>query len=229
MSLKRAILLNVSIFIFIFSLKAQSSNKLSIQFNYGIENPYNYRPSNNASPFFGGFGIKQPFRFFRTKITGVGVVYSYNLPILKERVSVRGGINVNYMNQYIADTLISPKMDQFLYAIKHRNIHLMTEIGTSIRIYKALHFTAGLELFSPIVKWINSEQDDFLFKSEYSERFYSGNLYSSIGIELEFDRFSIGTKYQNSGETDHWVYESIVKAFVDYKLQRWIINIRYNL
>lgn len=207
-----------------------SFGQFSVQSNIGIENPYEYEYHFNATPQTKDYNYRdQKFNFFRTKIVSIGIIYDYTPSIFNKRLSLISGANIGYMHQFIADTIISPKLVGLLYNVRHTNTFFAPEISLRFKTYKIISLTAGIEGFIPFQKRILSEQENFLFTRDLGEGFYPNTLYYSFGMEFNLNKIKLGVKFQGSGASDHWVKYRLIDLLVDHDLQRWMINLKYEL
>lgn len=224
-------ILRIFLFVLISFLATNCNAQFSVQSNIGIENPYKYVYHFNVTPkSLESTFEEQKFRFLRTKIISIGGVYNYSFPFLKKRFSIDVGANMGYMHQFVADTIVRPTQVGLIYNARHKNIFFAPEIGLNFKVYKFISLTTGIEGFIPIRKWIHSEQELLVFKSEYSRNFYSSNIYYSIGLEFDVDILKLGFKFQSSGEVDHWIrLYPFVSVYIDHDLQRWMVYVKYDL
>ena len=223
--------LKISISILFMMCTACVVAQLSLQISAGIENPYKYKYDLNVTPNGPGpINLEvQDFKFFRTKIISSGLIYSYTPNFLYKRLSIEVGANIGFMNQFVADTIANPANNKLLFNAIHRNIFFTPEVGINLRLYKFISFKVGIEQFIPLRKWIDSDQGSEVFLKEYSEGFYRSSSYYSLGIEFDLDIFKLCVKFQESGTSNHWKTHLLFdKYFVSHKLQRWIINVKYD-
>ena len=223
--------LKICLILFYALFLIQVKGQISVQTSAGIENPYKYFYNVNVSPSPNTEPLElQKFRFFRTKIFSVGAIYEYTLPIFKEKIGLNFGGNIGFMDQFVADTIVSPTQIGLIYNAKHKNVFFTPEIGLKIQLYKIVWITGGIEIFIPFQKWIHSDDGYLKFNRDYSPKFYSINAYSSIGLELDFKTIKLGFKFQSSGETDHWVIAyPFNNVYHEHDLERWLISVKYEL
>ena len=224
--------LKLSIFVVFMLYSTFLVSQFSIQLNTGIENPYKYKYDLNVTP--NGPGPinleRQEFKFFRTKIFSTGLIWTYAPNLFSNRLSIDLGVNLGFMDQFVADTIANPAGNKLLFNAKHRNVFFSPEVGLNLKLYKFISANVGLEQFIPLRKWIDSDQGTEVFLKEYSEFFYHSSTYYSFGVQFDLDVLKLGLKFQGSGEVDHWATQLLFdNIFVHHKLQRWMINIRYNL
>ena len=205
------------------------TGQLAFQMHTGIENPYKYEYTYNVTPNGPVSFESQRFRFFRTKIISAGVISDYTPPIMWNRLTLNIGANVGFMNQFVADTIANPQFDMLLYNAIHRNIFFTPEIGVTIKLYKFISATTGLEQFIPIRKWIDSDQGSEVFPQKYSREFYNTKTYYSFGLEFDLGNVKLGCKLQGGTEVDHWAKNFFIDIFINHDPQRWIINIKHDL
>ena len=204
-----------------------------LQSSVGLENPYNYSYTLNVTPNINTSPLpfeNQKFRFFRTKLVSFGAVYNHNPSLWKNRLNFEIGGNVAYMNQFVADTIANPEFTQLLFNAKHINLAFEPEVNVKISVYKRFNITGGIVAFLPIRKWIFSDQGTEIFDDKYSPNFYKSIGLYNLGIEAEFDNFSLEISYLHGDRVTHWKTSILISnSYHGHQVQRWVLTYKYKL
>lgn len=198
----------------------------------GIENPLLWEYNVNALAQSPNNYVEQKFKFFRTKIYSLGIGY-------QDRVSKKDylfydiGVQVAFLDQFIADTILSPQKNMLIYDVNHRALSLEPNMGITINLYKKIGITGGMSMFLPLQKKIISQQETVLFKVEYEPRFYRPSLFLTIGLRYVIKSSILEVELVDGGGIGNgsrlWVREPLPwsRGGPKHAIQRWMLSYSY--
>lgn len=200
-----------------------------VDLNIGIENPYLYGYNFEQLPSFYAYD-SQPLIFFRTKHISGGFSYDFRLGV-NDFLRFNIGSQIGYMNQFIADTILSPKMNKILYNVRHESFYFEPSMSFGSRIYKNLVFNYGMFGFVPISKTIYSDSERIKMTNELAENFYPTNLYVKLCMQYDYKKYLFGIEFQQPFEpTLFWLKFpnfSSPRSSISHMPIRWMLRMSY--
>jgi hypothetical protein len=224
-------ILKMFLFISFLSLSISVQAQFFVDMKMGIENPYRIEVDYNITPTSNSIGEYQDFRPFRTKIFTIGLRYDKTITIISKNLSINTGVGMGIMQQFVADTINSPRKSGLIYNVRYRSFFAVPKAGVRFRIYKSIAINLGAEGFYPFYNVVLSEQETILFTSEMGKRFYRSTVYGNLGIDFKIHSIIVGLQVQQGllDESIHWVRVPIFNYSISHELQRLMLTMQVPL